>query len=156
MGGRGPAPKDPAQRIRKPKESRAALKAKRPLAPPYPAACETDERMRDWWLGWVTSPMTARFLGPDWSRLQALADLRVMYLAAVDARDRNGAVDLMKEIRLNESLLGATAVDRARLKWDVTTEEPEEDDGRVIQAGSRFRHLTVTDPAAERAAGRPG
>lgn len=147
MAGRGPAPKDPAQRIRKPKEVRTRLKAKRPAAPPYPPQCDTDERMRDWWMGWVTSPMAERFLAPDWSRLQSLADLKVMYFRAVDDGEAGQAINLMKEIRLNESLLGATCVDRARLKWDVEP-EAEEKSGEVVQAGARFRHMQVVDPNA--------
>ena len=60
-----------------------------------------------WYNTWTSSPQAAVFTPTDWQRLHMLA-------ALVDAYWRAPSVGLMSEIRLNESLLGATSVDRVR------------------------------------------
>lgn len=88
------------------------------VAPALPAADSYSERTRVWYATWCSSPQAQAFTVTDWQRLHMLAPLVEAYFAKPDKH-------LMSEIRLNESLLGATYADRlrARLKLETGGEE---------------------------------
>ncbi len=71
---------------------------------------------RDWYETWAHSPMAVKFTPTDWTRLRQLAPL-------VDQYERKPAKDLAGELRLQESLLGATVADRARMRVRVSDED---------------------------------
>lgn len=78
-----------------------------------------------WYATWCSSPQAQTFEVTDWQRLHMLAPLVAHYFEAPDKA-------LMAEIRLNESLLGATHVDRLRARIKVaeveTVAEPKAQD----------------------------
>ena len=116
MAGVGPPPKPPAQRRRR----NAVPPTKKLTEPPPeypPLPGEHMPQTLAWYKTWATSPQASRFTPTDWQRLHMLASLVDLYSAAP-------AKELMGEIRLNESLLGATEADRLRLRWDVDPTPP--------------------------------
>lgn len=62
-----------------------------------------------WYNTWTSAPQAAAFTVTDWQRLHMLAPLVDAYWAAPRK-------ELLAEIRLNESLLGATHLDRLRAR----------------------------------------
>lgn len=75
--------------------------------------------------------MAARFTAVDWMRLQDIAPLKDRYY-------RKQTASLAGELRLQESLFGATVMDRQRLHWRVvppTAEGP----GRKSASVKRLR-----------------
>lgn len=68
----------------------------------------------DWYETWRRSPQAKTFVGTDWQRLRMLAPTVEAYVA--------GDLKAMTEIRLNESLLGATHADRLRNRVKVERE----------------------------------
>lgn len=144
MAGKGPPPKDPAQRRRRNKEQRHALPPT-PVEPaplPFPDAMCSDPRVRSWWQAIVDSPMAARYEQTDWVRVDELVVLVAEYWRAVDEGDVPTMLKLAQERRLQESLLGVTAVDRARLRWDVERPKVEAES----PVNDRRRRLRVVDP----------
>jgi len=113
MAGRGPAPKhggEPARRRKN--ETMTQLEATSVVsAPPLPGGPYRAEVVA-WYRVWCESPQAQRFLATDWQRLHMIAPLVQSYWDEPNVR-------VLGEIRLNESLLGATEADRARLRWDV-------------------------------------
>lgn len=75
-------------------------------------------RTVDWYETWRRAPQAAAFVGTDWQRLQMLAPL-------VDEYFLEPSTKLLAEIRLNESLLGATHVDRMRGRIKVEQPKPQ-------------------------------
>lgn len=67
----------------------------------------------DWWDTWRRSPQAKTFVGTDWQRLLMLAPLVAQFFECPDK-------GVMAEIRQNESLLGATHVDRLKARIKVT------------------------------------
>ncbi|MEU7177037.1 MULTISPECIES: hypothetical protein [Streptomyces] len=73
-----------------------------------------------WWSTWAESGQAAHFAETDWQRLLALLPLVDSYYRltasanAEDTRKVRAALEIIKEIRQNESLLGATHTDRLR------------------------------------------
>jgi hypothetical protein len=118
MAGRGPTPKDPSQRRYRPPKAaeppRRRLSAPPSSAPALPHSERYSADTLEWYAVWCRSPQASRFTPTDWQRLHLLAPL-------VDAYVTEPKQSLMAEIRLNESLLGATEADRLRLRWDVET-----------------------------------
>lgn len=80
-----------------------------------------DPSVRDlvnqWWDTWRSAPMAEAFLATDWERLRMLAPLVASYFARPHYTK-------LAEIRQNESLLGATHVDRLRARIKVERPEP--------------------------------
>lgn len=68
-----------------------------------------------WWDVWADCPQAEFFQATDWMRLQMIAPL-------VDAYFKKPGHYSLAEIRQNESLLGATVMDRMRLRM-----KPKED-----------------------------
>jgi hypothetical protein len=79
---------------------------------------------REWWDTWRRSPQAAAFLETDWQRLRLLANLVDQYLG----KPHHMA---LAEIRLNESLVGATVVDRLKARMKVEQAQPEGDKTQV-------------------------
>jgi hypothetical protein len=88
---------------------------------------------RDWYETWAHSPMAVRFTSVDWMRLKQLAPL-------VDQYNRRPRKDLASELRLQESLLGATVMDRQRMRWHVGEVEEEQPEPEK-QKGAKVRRL---------------
>lgn len=84
-------------------------------APPLPG--RHPKAVQDWYATWCSSPQAQTFTVTDWQRLHMLAPLVALYFKAPDK-------GLMAEIRQNESLLGATHVDRLRARIKVAGERP--------------------------------
>lgn len=127
---------------------RAALTA----APELRNADELREETRAWWGTWTEAPQARLFTATDWERLQMLALLVESYYLLVAAfREGDGRVkattlvNLVAEVRQNESLLGATHVDR--LKGRIKIERPE--DG---PAGGTPSKISALDKYRERRA----
>lgn len=117
MAGRGRPPKAPEQRRRTNAEVRTELDPSLTVeAPGLPGADRLSALTVRWYETWCSSPQAQRFVATDWQRLHMLAPL-------VDEYWREPSTKTMSEIRLNESLLGATEVDRMRLRWDVSTKD---------------------------------
>lgn len=139
MGGRGPAPKDPAQRVRRNKETRHQLDAGAPVkAPKLPNASSYAPAVRSWYKTWCECPQAQRFTPTDWQRLHMLAPL-------VEAYFEEPKATVLSEIRINESLLGATEADRQRLRWDLP--KPEQVDTEKPNATDWRGRLRVVDAA---------
>lgn len=121
MAGPGRPPKDPDKRVRRNKEHRSTLaggpSGARPIPQPPPDGWHP-ATIR-WWEVWSSSPQAAKFTAPAWNRLETLAPI-------VETFWRTGSLEAMREIRLNESLLGATPMDLSRLKWDLADDKAPE------------------------------
>lgn len=76
-------------------------------APALPGADGYREATLAWYATWCRSPQAAVFTVTDWQRLHMLAPLVEEYFGKPSTK-------LMAEIRISESLLGATHVDRMR------------------------------------------
>lgn len=113
MAGRGPAPKDADKKHHHgvDKRTELAVGAIVVSAPPMPKG-NWSARTREWYDNWCSAPQAQRFLVTDWQRLHMLVPLVESYWQEPNVR-------VLGEIRLNESLLGATEADRARLRWDI-------------------------------------
>ncbi len=79
--------------------------------------------VRGWYDIWRRSPQAKTFLITDWARLRMLAPLVANYLESPTPIK-------MAEIRQNESLLGATYVDR--LKGRIKVEAPSPVDSAPV------------------------
>jgi len=86
-------------------------------APKLPGASGYSARTRGWYAVWCSSPQAQAFTVTDWQRLHMLAPLVDRYFQVPDKA-------LMAEIRLNESLLGATHADRLRARIKMA-EQPK-------------------------------
>lgn len=81
-------------------------------APKLPAASTYSRFTRAWYRTWCESPQAQAFVTTDWQRLHMLALLVETYFT--EPRQA-----LLSEIRLNESLLSATHVDRLRARITI-------------------------------------
>jgi hypothetical protein len=109
MGARGPAPGTggrPTRPGKRPQKART-LRA----APSMPVG-KWSEATRAWWATWASSEQAERFTATAWLRLGMLMPLVELYY---EQPSRN----LLAEIRLNESKLGGTPEDLARLGWKL-------------------------------------
>jgi hypothetical protein len=129
MAGRGPAPKERALRRKGESAATEVLPAEgySGKVPKLPAAYSvTDghnevevrflEVTREWYARWSRSPMATRFTDPDWDRL------RFVIAPLFDRFLRSSSKELAGEIRLQETLLGATVMDRQRMRVRVGAE----------------------------------
>jgi hypothetical protein len=130
VAGRGPAPKERRQRARdeKPVE-RLPAEGHTGEAPRLPSSYHvTDghtgaERRflkptREWYARWARSPMATRFTEVDWDRL------RYVVAPLFDRFLRSSSKELAGELRLQESLLGATLMDRQRMRLRIDDTKP--------------------------------
>jgi hypothetical protein len=129
MAGRGPAPKEYRQRARDEKPiERLPAEGHTGEVPPLPssyrvtdghneAGCRFKET-REWCGRWARSPMASRFTEVDWDRL------RFVVAPLFDRFLRSTSKELAGELRLQESLLGATLMDRRRMGLRVDDAKP--------------------------------
>lgn len=139
MAGHGPAPKDPAKRIRR-------------NAPTVPTTVVTDDgelrgpdlpqpyswhpQTRSWWETWRRSPQAQTMTATDWDFMLDTAVLHTgMWM---------GEAKLAAEVRLRVAKFGATPEDRARLRMQVD-EAPSI--AEVDRPASRYAHLRAVKPA---------
>lgn len=138
MAGRGPAPADQKRRRNKPEgvDELLPFTGKAPALPKTYRAItyrtnkdgELEQRVKqqpflkatkDWYEAWATSPMASKFAATDWNRL------RMVIAPLFDRYQRLPSKDIAAELRLQESLLGGTAMDRQRLRWGLpASDEP--------------------------------
>lgn len=114
MAGRGPAPKDPADRRRRniePPMTVVAADGER-RGPELPETHEWPNATLEWWETWRVSPQASTFTDTDWSFLLDTAVLHAEFWLG----DRSVAA----ELRLRAAKFGATPEDRARLRLAVT------------------------------------
>ena len=152
MAGRGPAPKDPAQRRRRNKTStRMQLPAEGrqgdPPSWPLPPVVLKSEELE----GAVAAAELA--LWADlWSLPQAVAWDRLGYTHEVALYCRHmvagefGDLDAAKEARMRSDRLGLTPASLRSLQWEIVEDEPEERPERSSEP-SRPRLMAV-DPVA--------
>jgi hypothetical protein len=138
----GPVPKDPAQRLRRNRETRVALPAAGneswPPLPLPPSGDPWPDVVQAWYATWARSPQATQFTDTDWQRLHMLAPQVLDYWTTFDRA-------ALAEIRMNETMLGATVADRKRLAWDVAADDAPR--APAAPAASRPR-LRAVDPAA--------
>lgn len=91
-----------------------------------------NEHVRGWYEIWRRSPQAKTFVMTDWMRLRMLAPLVESYLESPTAMK-------MAEIRQNESLLGATHMDRLRGRMKVER-EPEKPLPAGVTAIDEYRN----------------
>jgi hypothetical protein len=109
-------------------------------APELPFSGRYSQATCDWYGTWCRSPQAGTFTPTDWQRLHMIAPLVNEYWVEPSPK-------LMAEIRLNESLLGATHVDR--LRGRIKVEKPRPDSGSGSAAGvadmNQARRKRMTD-----------
>ncbi len=131
MAGRGPAPKEPEERRRRNAEKGGleTLPAEGHTGafPPLPAGYQRTLEDGDaedsepltmtvpysaettaWYADWARSPMATKFTPVEWNRL------RYVIAPLFDSFLREPSTKLASELRLQETLLGATHADRLR------------------------------------------
>lgn len=139
MAGPGRTPKHPSERHghRSRTEKKLTVLDAGATTPPPPTPeflrYATDETV-EWWRTWQASPQAQQFVGTDWQRLAMLAPL-------VDRYFLDPTTSLLAEIRLSESLLGATVADRLRLRQEVKPAAPESRLDAI-----KARRIRVIDP----------
>lgn len=147
MAGRGPAPKDPAKRVRRnkdvvPMRVVEAVPEPKPELPEFNVAVEHDgeiiyERFewpkatREFWAMLDHHPLKSEFTAMDWSYLLDTARLHAAFWS--------GNVKLAPELRLREAKYGFTPEDRARLRlqWAQATGAEEETKKKVSASRQR-------------------
>lgn len=95
----------------------------------------TGRLVTKWWETWRRSPLTEAFLATDWQRLAMLAPLVASYYARPHYTK-------LAEIRQNESLLGATHVDRLKARIKVEQPAPKEQPAGVTAIDEYRARLT--------------
>ncbi|NLA67950.1 MAG: hypothetical protein GX856_06860 [Gammaproteobacteria bacterium] len=91
-----------------------------------------------WYNTWCRSPQAALFTVTDWQRLHMLAPLVQEYFAKPSTK-------LMAEIRLSESLLGATHLDRLRGRIKVEPRKPASGTLAGVADMNQARRKRMTD-----------
>lgn len=122
MAGSGPAPKPDGQRRRRNAPTHGPEKVVAPPAPGVLYGPEPDDTWSDdvllWWATWRAAPQAALFEETDWLRLRMLAPLA--------EKAFRGSIAAMTEVRMSESLLGATVTDRLKARIRVEREATED------------------------------
>jgi hypothetical protein len=130
VAGRGPAPKPRRQRARDEKAvDLLPAEGHTGAAPPLPSSYrvtdghhEAQQRFlkptREWYARWARSPMATRFTEVEWDRL------RYVVAPLFDRFLRSSSKELAGELRLQESLLGGTMMDRQRMRLRIDDAEP--------------------------------
>ena len=117
MAGRGPAPKAPEQRVRRnpPAAGEWVDLPTEPYDGPKPPLPDLETLEAVWtWEQWWSSPMAHMWTRADWPGL-----LRLICMI-----DNSGALEVKKEIRLQEERFGLSPKGRQSLRWRIV-EEPE-------------------------------
>jgi hypothetical protein len=143
MGGVGPPPSENKRRRNSDEFADQAVTVPADAtvdAPALPDAEQYGPRTLEWYATWCRTPQASLFTVTDWQRLHMLAPLVEMYWAAPSTR-------LLAEIRLSESLLGATHVDRmrARIKVEAPRRESSGSAPGVVTDMTAARRKRMTD-----------
>ena len=157
MGGHGPRPKDPEQRVRRNKTGTAVAGMRvlvgnpvpQPKLPPLFLPNPLTGKLRrvrwpaatmDWWEMWGTEPLTDDFRATDWA---FLADTALVHAAVW-----TGNLDRAGELRLRVAKLGATLEDRARLRITYAAadkaEQGKPESGEPKRETSRERYAGLS------------
>ena len=150
MAGRGPAPKDPSERIRRNADPSPSMFVEADGKIHGPDLPYTDDGWpaptRDWWETWRRSPQASAFTDTDWSFLLDTALLHAAFW--------RGASGLAPELRLRVAKFGATVEDRARLRIGIgqppaaANAAPAKAPDAASKAPRRDRILSLVDDAA--------
>lgn len=121
MAGRGPAPKDPAERRRRnttppPTELETDGELVGPDLPELGEDQEWPDATLDWWDTWRASPQAKEFTKTDWSFLLDTAFLHMQFW--------DGNLKVAAELRLRAAKFGATPEDRMRLRLSIKDPSP--------------------------------
>lgn len=141
MAGYGPPPAENKRRANKDEfEEQAVTVTDDGMlhGPELPHDALYTPRTLDWYETWRRAPQASAFTGTDWQRLHMLAPL-------VDAFWMEPSTKLLAEIRLNESLLGATHVDRMRARIKIETPKPTSRPAVGVPDLSERRRRLMTD-----------
>lgn len=114
MAGRGPAPKDPAERRRRNADPTPTVVIEadgKAYGPDLPDGFEWPAPTLAWWNTWRESAQAQTFTDTDWSFLVDTAVLHAEFWLGNRA--------LAAELRLRAAKFGATPEDRARLRIEV-------------------------------------
>jgi hypothetical protein len=125
MPGMGPPPAENKRRANEDTFAEAAVAVPVDVqvdAPELPDFERYSTATLRWYNTWCKAPQAATFAVTDWQRLHMLAPLVEEYFAKPSTK-------LMAEIRISESLLGATHVDRMRGR--IKMEKPRAVGGRA-------------------------
>lgn len=144
MAGRGPAPKDPSKRRRRNTEHRTTIRrgtrlprSATPALGNRPGGGRWQPETRSWWDEWRDSAQATHLEGTDWQVLRRLAPIVDGYWVYVKDGAMSAAKELLAEIRLQEAKVGATADDRARLKWDLVVSDPGENAAKADEVAAK-------------------
>jgi len=148
MAGKGPRPKDPANRVRTNADPTAlrvytAEPVKQPGLPDFDVQIEKDgelisqsfvwpEATRRWWATWAAEPMAVDFTATDWDFMLDTALLHAKVWGAGDLK-------LLPELRLRVAKMGATAEDRARLRITYAAADEADEKRSKPKTGTRER-----------------
>ena len=118
MAGRGPAPKDPAERRRRNATPPTLTLADdgQQRGPDLPEGFEWPPQTLAWWETWRAAPQAQTFTATDWDFLAETAVLHAEFWLGNRA--------LAAELRLRVAKFGATPEDRARLRMSVGSAAP--------------------------------
>lgn len=116
MPGRGFEPRPgPLSRGRDTRRRDASMIALVPhgdvFGPELPDDRDWERRTREWWDAWRRSPQAQMFGPVDWTHL--------LVVAVMHARMCEGHAGAAREVRMWSAKFGATAEDRARLRWKL-------------------------------------
>lgn len=141
MAGMGPPPAENKRHRREDpfEASKVTVPADAPVdAPELPDFEGYSTSVLRWYNTWCASPQAALFTPTDWQRLHMLAPLIQEYFAKPSTK-------LMAEIRISESLLGATHVDRMRGR--IKLEQPKAAQGKpgTVADMTEARRKRMTD-----------
>lgn len=146
MAGRGPAPKDPARRVRRNADlipGRVIRLAPADVSRDLPDDILSDGEVwhpatRRWWRRWVDSPLAADLPEVDWSELEATAVLHHQFM-------QKRTFTLAGELRQRMQKFGATPEDRARLRIQVADADEKDEKRSRPGSSSRARRGPLTD-----------
>ena len=112
MGGRGPAPKPAATRVRRnrPSGARTFELASGSDVPSLPD--RYDQRTRNWWEAVKSSPMAEEYTASDWQGLLAVAALLELWWITADPK-------ALAEWRVQCREYGLTPIARRSLAWEI-------------------------------------
>ena len=112
MGGRGPAPKPAATRVRRNRPT-GARTFELDASPGVPALPDRyDQRTRAWWEAVKSSPMREEYTSSDWQGLLAVAALLELWWVTADPK-------ALTEWRAGCREFGLTPIARRSLAWEI-------------------------------------
>ena len=148
MAGRGPAPKDPAKRVRRnadPAPTTTVSPDDELRGPNLPIDVlpnheQWHPRTREWWRTWRQSPQAQTFTATDWD---FLLDTALMHHTMWSA----GRWEFASELRLRAAKFGATPEDRARLRMQVLPAPEAQGKAAEERPAGRYSHLRAVESA---------